>query len=329
MDRNTISLQERVKNAAQILKVEESEIEGALSKGLGIEYGDEDAVELMDAESTTGAMVSDALTAHVEGVKAARAAAAVSWLKGRDPFAKDEGEKEGGKPSLTVAQPTDTSSLYATVTKLVDMTKPIAQHKDRELLERYVDERDYEMEQELNRRAKGQPFIVLKSNGGHEPGKEPIDVDYSMDLLKRARKGKVNSMIVPYGDTVVNVYRIIDLNVDDRKVELCPICGETLFKGYCEVCELNWSVVGKDERAYARLVVDHASKFSKDSHADSRALHASAAKGIADLRKTWPSMSKLFDDRKEIDDLPKLILLETRPSKAPADPFHVSGNRTY
>lgn len=326
MDRNTISLQERVKNAAQILKVEESEIEKALSEGLGIEYDDEDAAELMDAESTTEAMVSDALSTHVKGYKVARGAAAVAWLKGRDPFAKPEDDKP--KMEVTNGDP-GTGSLTATVSKIIDATKPIAQHKDRELLERYVSERDYEMEQELHKRAKGQPFVVLTDSERHEPGEEPIDIDYSLELLRRARKGYVNNTIVPYKDTVVNVYRITELNKDDRKVELCPICGETLFKGYCEGCELNWSPVGKDERAYVYLIAEHSGRFQKESFADRKAIHASAMKGLADLRKTWPSMAKLFDDRKEIDDLPKLVLLESRPSKAPEDPYHVAGNRSF
>jgi hypothetical protein len=328
MNRNTISLQERVKNAAQILKVEESEIEKALSEGLGIEYDDVDAVELMDAESTTEAMISGALQTHVKGYKVARGAAAVAWLKGRDPFAKDE-EDKGDKPCLTFADPVGTASLTTTVTKIIDATKPIHQHKDRELLQRYVDERDYEMEQELHKRAKTQPFIVLMDNEKHEPGKEPIDIECSLDLLRRARKGYAVNSIIPYGETVANVYRITDLNRDDRKVELCPICGDTLFKGYCEGCGLNWTPVGKDERAYAYLIAEHSGRFQKDSFSDRKALHASAATGLADLRKTWPSMAKLFDDRKEIDDLPKLILLQNRPSMAHADPFHVSGNRTY
>jgi len=326
MDRNTISLQERIKNAAQILKVEESDIKHALSEGLDINIDDEDALMLLDAASTDEGMVQEALVSNIdEDLKFVRLRAAVYWLKGRDPFEKPQ---EG---SLTVSLPDDsqTSSLYATVTKVIDATKPIAQHKDRELLERYIAERDYEMEQELHKRSKGQPFIVLTDSGKHEPGKEPIDVDASMDLLKRARKGYVNSTIVPYGDVVANVYRITELNLEDRRVELCPVCGASLYKGYCTPCELNWSPADKDTRAYARLVSEHSGRFQRESYADRKALHASAMKGIVDLRKTWPSMSKLFDDRKESGDLPKVIQISDRPTVSVADPFNAAGNRSF
>jgi len=217
------------------------------------------------------------------------------------------------------------SSTEAFVRYLRD-SRPIQQLKDRELLELYIAERDYEVEQELHRRARYQHFIILQ-NGKHEPGKEVIDVEASMDLLRSSRR-RTNPAMIPMGDTVVPVYRITELNPEGRLVELCPICGDILYKGYCEKCELNFQGVGDHERAYARLVVD-SGKFKKDSHSDRLALWRSASKGIKDMRKTWPSIQKVFDERKLTGDLPKLRVMENRPSSQVADPFHVAGNRTY
>jgi len=336
MSRNTTPLGDRVQKAAEILQIEVEKIEQALDC-LGIEVGDEFSEKLIDAETTTEAMIQQRLvdflghgvTHPSKAQKTARLAAAVAILKDRDPFKKDE---PGQVVSLTDPSKSTGNQLVETVVKHLDEARPISQLKDRELLERYVQVRDFEMEQELSRRAKNQPFIVLKENGKHEPGKEPIDVDASMDLLKSARKGRTNPTIVPYGadkDKVANVYRITELNLDDRKVEICPICGETLYKSYCEKCTLNWSSVDKDSRAYAWLVAKESEQFRKDSYADRKALHASAVKGIEDLEKTWPSMSKAYRERKEADDLPKLVLIENRPSRQVADPFHVAGNRQW
>lgn len=333
MNRNTMPLVERVRKAAEILKSEKSVVEKALDS-LGIEVGDALSENLIDADSTTKDMLRDALSCEISGQsngerhivpKPARVAAAVEVLKGRDPFGKDDNQNTD--PACVRVDSASAAST-ATIVEALKEYRPISQLKDRELLERYAQERDFEMEQELHRRARGQPFIILKDGVKKDPGREAIDIDASVDLLKSARKGRVNPTIVPYGEKMANVYRITELNIDDRRVEICPVCGETLYKSYCEKCSLNWSPVGKDERAYARLVVENSGRFMKDSFADRKALHASAAAGLDDLRKTWPSMSKLFDDRKEADDLPKLVLIENRPSRI-ADPFHVAGNRSF
>jgi mRNA-degrading endonuclease YafQ of YafQ-DinJ toxin-antitoxin module len=340
MNCNTqLSCIDRVQKAAEILKTKQSVVEKALEV-VGIEIDDDLADSLLDAESTTEKMLSDEITKvmsattedHVDP-KPARVAAAVAVLKGRDPFKKADAETSGKAEDTKVFLDSSGSTLTETMGKIavalsVDNRLP-SQLKDHELLARYVAERDYECERELDLRAKGQPFIVLKDVGKHEPGKEPIDVEESLALLKRARRGKVNNTIVPYGDKVANVYRVTELNMDDRKVELCPICGESLYKGYCEKCEMSFQTIGKFERAYMKLIVDHSGRFQRDSFADRKALHASAVKGLDDLRSTWPSMSKLFDDLKESDDLPKLVIIGNRPSRRVADPFHVAGNRSY
>jgi hypothetical protein len=341
MNCNTLSLQDRVAKAAEVLDTKSSEdpslktatgfrISDALEKHLGIEM-DEFGEKLIDAETTSEEMIGKALDKAFsdDPPKPARMAAAVAILKGRDPFKKPE-EKTDETPSVTLDTSSATVSSGADlVVKHLEALRPIQTYKDRELLEKYVQERDYEMEQELHKRAKGQPFIVLKDGEKKEPGKEVIDVDYSMDLLKSARKGRINPTIAPYGSKVANVYRITELNLDDRKVELCPVCGETLYKGYCEKCELNFQPVGKEERSYMRLVVENSSRFQKDSFADRKALHASAVKGLDDLRATWPSMGPHFDELKATDSLPKLVLIENRPSRNVADPFHTTGNRSF
>jgi hypothetical protein len=127
---------------------------------------------------------------------------------------------------------------------------------------------------------------------------------------------------------IVRVYRITELNPDDRIVELCPICGEILYKGYCSKCELDFSGVGDDERSYVKLI-SNSEKFNARSHSDRKAVHASASKGLEDLRTTWPSIAPTFDDLKLTNSLPKLRMIKNIPATQVADPFHVSGNRSF
>jgi hypothetical protein len=127
---------------------------------------------------------------------------------------------------------------------------------------------------------------------------------------------------------IVRVYRITELNPDDRIVELCPICGEILYKGYCPKCELDFSGVGDDERSYVKLI-SNSEKFNAKSHSDRKAVHASASKGLEDLRITWPSIAPTFDDLKLTNSLPKLRMIKNIPATQVADPFHVSGNRQF
>ena len=324
----------RIKSAAELLGCSQEDLTQRLEK-YGIKETDV-GLRLLNASTTTREDLMGAISTLGSTI-AVKAAADI--LKGSEDKnlgfysysvptvflngSEGTGTVTGGATSanISVSQPNTDAFV-----KYLRDSRPIQQLKDRELLELYIAERDYEVEQELHRRARYQHFIILQ-NGKHEPGKEVIDVEASMDLLKSSRR-RTNPAMIPMGDTVVPVYRITELNPEGRLVELCPICGDILYKGYCEKCELNFQGVGDHERAYARLVVD-SGKFKKDSHSDRLALWRSASKGIEDMRKTWPSIQKVFEERKLTGDLPKLRVMENRPSSQVADPFHVAGNRTY
>jgi hypothetical protein len=126
----------------------------------------------------------------------------------------------------------------------------------------------------------------------------------------------------------VNVYRITELNPEDQIVEICPFCGEITYKGYCEKCNSDFNGTGDDEKSYIKLITETES-FDKNSRSDRQDVLRSAGKGIVDLRKTWPRVSKRFDELKLLNDLPKLRKSKNLPSQRPADPFYVSGNRTF
>jgi hypothetical protein len=219
------------------------------------------------------------------------------------------------------------SSTNAALIEFIQANKPIGQMTDPELLSQWDKNRDELTEQELNRRSRGIAFIVLKS-GTQIPGKEVIDTDYTLEMLKSSRK-RTNPTIIPYtNNTFATVYKISELNLNDRVIELCPLCGEILWKGYCAECDSNFAGIGDDERAYVKLIVE-SGKINIKTASDRKAVVVSAVKGIDDLKITWPGIIKEFEELRLTGNLPKLRKIANRPSKAPADPFHVSGNRQF
>ena len=202
--------------------------------------------------------------------------------------------------------------------------RPIQQWNDQELLTKFSKDRDPDVEQELHQRSKGRHFIVLKQ-GKFDPGKEEIDIELSLDILKKARKMETPSML-PQGDKVLPIYRIIELNINDRITEICPICGESLFKGFCPKCQASFAGIGDDERAYVNLISAQ-ENFRADSLSDRKAVIASASKGVEDLKMTWPSLAQKFDELKLIGNLPRLRVIATRPTSV-SDPFFTHGDRS-
>jgi hypothetical protein len=324
-----------IKDASEILSVEPKIIYDALAEA-GIDESEE-GVKLLNSPIITEEDLTDALS-DIKAPKL-KMKAAVSTLKGYNPY-REEGTCSTPKDNVDQESkyekelsPWGRQLLYSHNKRMKMQGSGLAesiaeglkevmpniktdfkQLKDKDLLELYIEDMDYEIEQELHRRAKHQPFIVL------DPDKK-INVEASIDLLKRARK-MVNPSMVPVGDTVVPVYRITEVNPDDNIIELCPICGEVLYKGYCDKCELNFAGVGDDERAYVNLI-SKISYFNANSFSDRKAVIASATKGLLDLRKTWPGASKQFDELKLTNNLPSLRKIRALPSAKPADPFNV------
>lgn len=329
----------RAEKASQILFVPPVDLLKVLADE-GITNNDA-GIELLDSPTTTvddlvDILTKDGLFKETVGIKAAAmgkkaksklikkipAKAAATVLKGTDPF-----EKEFTGKIEVVTPPATSSFAVDTLVKTIVANRDIHNMRDKELLEAWITERDYEMEQELHHnRAKGQRFIVLK-DGKQELGKEVVDIEASLELLRLARRRK-NPSIIPVGNTVANVFFITQLNMQDRIVEICPLCGKILYKGYCSDCESNFTGIGDDERAYMKLISE-SDKFDVTVYSDRKAIYASATKGLDDLRKTWPSMIEKFDELKLTNNLPKLRQIEDRPSREVQDPFHTAGNRKF
>lgn len=319
----------RVEEAAKILSVQASDLLRLLEES-GIEDTDS-GISVLDSPTTTvqdlagimmkcsgleGGKVEYPLGKPIKDLPAKAAANALKKLT----------IVETQAPVLEAIQP------LADIAVLAQALKPIQQWDDKSLLEHFISTRSEEFVEELDRRAKHKKFVVLKDPSlknlkRYEPGQEDVDVDTTLKLLKDTRKGVVPG-IIPVKDGVAIVYRITELNPNDRIVELCPLCGEIFYRGYCPKCELDFSVIGDDERAYVKLVSD-SDRFDIKSHSDRKAVHASASKGMEDLRITWPSIAPTFEDLKLTNSLPKLRMIKNIPATQVADPFHVSGHRSF
>jgi hypothetical protein len=315
----------RFQKAAESLKLQDSEVP-KLKEALSAFGIDEDGAGLkyLNSRVISQEDIVEILTKNFEGKGKFCIKAASMYLKGEDPFGEETPKVV--KPDNGVSSDTSSSAII----EFIQANKPIGQMTDTELLTMWNTNRDENMEQELNRRSRSQAFIVLKP-GKHIPGKEIVDIAYSLELLKAARK-RTNPTIVPYEEnTFATVYKITELNINDRIIDTCPICGEILWKGYCSACESNFSGVGDDERAYVKLVVD-AGKINPKSASDRKALGVCASKGIDSLKAEWPGIAKQFDELKVTGNLPKLKRIADRPAQVPVelkDPFHVSGKRQF
>lgn len=313
----------RVIETAQLIGLTERSLSRIL-KDNGIDDS-EIGFRLLNAKTTSIEYLEECIRKGTESknIPELKIKAAASILKGNDPFAEDEKPTQE-KSTINVESSADIATALASA---MQANRDPHQMKDRELLQRFIDEREYEVEQELHRRAKFQPFIVLKP-GKNKPGQEQIDIESTLDLLKTARK-RTNPTMIPLDGKVVPVYRITELNPEDRITEICPICGEGLYKGYCPKCELDFAGVGDEERAYVALVSKKES-FNPNNFSDRKAVHASAIKGLEDLKITWPSIQKEFEDLKLTNSLPQIRVVKAMPSeKKIADPFNVNGNRTF
>lgn len=315
------ALAARVSQASKVLGVEESVLAKSLADA-GVDDTDM-GINILDAKTTTeDSLLQDVLgTEGYKDIPTLKKRAAASVLKGEDPFG------EHAKKEVPVKESSDNSPGLSretadAVKDVIHSLKGISTLKDQDLLEMFDKDREPQVEDELNRRAKGQRFIVLKSSSTKEEdiGSEPIDIETSLILLRKSRRIKIPTIIPGPDGTIVPVYKLDDLHMDERIVELCPICGDILFRGYCEKCQVNFSDIALEPRQFIKLVVD-SGRLNVKSYTDRKAVVADAIKGIGRLRQVWPSVEPKFRELKMSENLPRLKMVRNLPSEQPADPF--------
>jgi len=334
------SVSSRVAKAAQALSVSSTALlkvlvdEGVSDNDAGLMLLNSPSLTVDDIAAILKGKILESESGQVGNeIKAIPAKAAAGILKQRvapETPAFEVRDKDGVSLFRVDAE---TRSAKSDIATLAQVLRPIQQWEDKDVLQNFIDTRSAEAEAELDRRAKSQRFVVLmdpatKNLKRYEPGKEEIDAEMSLKLLRDSRK-RQTPKILPMPGRVANVYRITELNPQDRIVEICPICGETLYEGYCEKCGVTFIDVADEARAYVWLVANTPGSIRADSVSDRKAVMASAAKGVDDLKVTWPSLAQKFEDMLLTSSLPKLRVIQNRPSTTVADPYHVEGNRTF
>ncbi len=305
----------RIEKAAKILSLESSELTEFLERrGINQEIG----IAILDSDTTT----IDDLTEILKDISTLPGLShSIIQLKAATKALK--GSSFVRKVNLNEAN------------DILKNIRPIEQWQDKELLEKFAIERDFISEQELNQRSKGQPFIVLQLlEEDCEPGKEKINIEASLGLLKNSRRNKNPKTINAdkSGFAIADksgfpIYRITELNINDRIVELCPICKQSLYNDYCEKCQIVFTNIDNDARAYLRLIVERENVEIKRLM-DRKSLINDAIKGIKHLEKVWPSVFPIYKDLKTVNNLPQLRIIMNRPSFI-KDPFYQEGNRNY
>jgi hypothetical protein len=290
-----MSFTERTEKAAKSL--------GSHQEFIEIELGKEGitSIDVLDANTTTLDDVLGILRAQNPTVPILKLKIAASFLKGIDPF---------------VEHPSENLSAISTVKALFEANKPITNWSDKEVLEGYIESNRDDLESELQRRSKGQPFVVLKDESNEE-----VDIEASLMMLKKARKETIPSIIQTPDKKTIRVFKVENYHIDNRIRYESPLRpGVTLFDGYCPVSKFNFSKVPEKARQFLRLIYE---KEGKMNHYQEFVLVENAELGA--LAQVYPDIYEDFKERELMGTLPKLTIVAPLETKK-ADPFYQAGN---
>lgn len=211
--------------------------------------------------------------------------------------------------------------------QLLKSSRPVQQWSDEEILKAYIESDREDLESELNKRAKGQRFIVLT---GKEP--EEIDIDATLKMLKRARKETIPSYIKTADNKVINIYRVEEYHLDNRARAESPLRpAVALFDDFCHVSNVNFSGITQEARVYIRLIHERYGDLSRSDENDM--VFTARKEGYAGLVALYPELEQTYRAREIEGTLPSLRLVEKVASKYSSgklDPFKASSShRSY
>lgn len=290
--RNAVSLEQRVQKAAKVMKITEDELWAGLGE-MGIGKGDEDALELIEAETTTEADAQKAFCDH--HVPDVRIRAGWAILRGRQ---NDE------KPT-THAEVTASSLM-----------RPTTQYKDEELIGAYGEECSSDILDELNRRSSGRPFVVFDEDG-------KVDAEMSLRMLRIARRQPTSPQHVVMKDGKSISLRLHPVGAFPTFwVEECPIHPNViLVDGYCEECDETFDGISEGDRKAIRIYADVVGSAVMDRQFVHDMLKRVRKDGSGYLLEL-PAAFRRFNELEEIERLP---VLRRRPSTmgGKKDPFYM------
>lgn len=223
------------------------------------------------------------------------------------PFPK----KEIPKPRIKYAWSLLTAKVcIPTTTDLPVWTqqKPIGQWSDLELLNLYNKECPPDVEDELNKRARGRYTIIFNNDG-------TVDVENSLYMIRKARTQEMPSTFM-IKDQICQLYHIGEFPMD--VLFECPVHSNILLvDGYCEECGRKWDTNQYDKNVFFRLITQ-SEKVDLRLYKD---------QNLEQLQGNFP---KVFLQYKELKDEGRLPSLKRKLSKTrQGDPFRVSTHKVY
>lgn len=304
--RNAVSLEQRVQKAAKVMKITEDELWAGLGK-MGIGKGDEDALELIEAETTTEADAQKAFCGQ-----------------GPDHHVPSNWEKEilpstvrirAGWAILKNRRNDEKPITYAEFAERV-LVRPIAQYKDEELIGAYGEECSSDILDELNRRSSGRPFVVFDEGG-------KVDAEMSIRMLRIARRQPTSPQHVVMNDGKSISLRLHPVGAFPTFwVEECPIHPNViLVDGYCEECDETFDGISEGDRKAIRIYADVVGSAVMDRQFVHDMLKRVRKDGSGYLLEL-PAAFRRFNELEEIERLP---VLRRRPSTmgGKKDPFYM------
>ncbi len=225
--------------------------------------------------------------------------------------------KEGGKEDSSMIKYGSSSELK----DVLEVIRPVGQLSNKELLNRYKDNiDDAGVEEELKKRSNGGNCIAFFE--------DEIDVVLSAYLLAKAKRG----MKVP---TILNkddkLYRVRPVgNFPQETYDICPVTGEVLFEGYSEELGVTWEIP-LEVKQFVWLMNDQGVRIDAFVANNIQSIYKNAptgsVAGLDALKSQYSKIAALFEDLKDVGELPALkTSMSTKESKR-LDPFR--GNRRF
>ena len=309
---NVSQLSKRVKDASKVMKVTEDVMYDLLLQ-LGIDKDEDDSLALLEAETTTLQDAQEVFCLHPgwapdpENTKVPVARFKAGWFVLKGTSKKKIEDKD---PSQTTSE------------ALLKELRDVRRYKDTELLDEYNPECSTEIIDELNKRSRGNSFLVYND--------EELNKEISLEMLRIARRQDTSDRhtYLKNGRTVtVRLLRVGEF--PHIWVEESPIHPDIeLQNGYCDKCQNTWDGIEIEDRIIVRVAVD-CGGIDVDSSARIHELIKKIRENKnANFLLEVPAIQARYDDLKEIERLPVLRRRAGGLGGA-KDPFFVVKHRTF
>ena len=283
-------LVKRIQDAAKVMGITEEQVWLGLAK-LGIKEGDADALDLLNAETTTEADAKVAFEKACLDIGPARFKAGWAVLKGGNQKAAAEQKQ----PKLS----------------------KVAEWTDQALVDAYGVDCDSRIVDELNKRSKGQPFVIFNEDGS-------VSSTVTVELLRCARRLAPSQKMMetyPVEGTLRRLCRAGEF--PQLKLEECPLHADTLLiNGYCDKCQQSWAGVSMDARVVVRVGVNAGEIKKNMSYLDRQTMIATLTKEGAESYLSIPPIRLAYNAAREAVLLPVLTRRISKDSGG-KDPFYV------